>query len=234
MQLQRLDKLVVVCCHGILLDDDATFEDARNHERWTPTRPDQAQFYVKHIEKGVEIAKADPGVLLVFSGGKTREKAGNRSEAEGYKRLAEQLPDWDDVKARTETEEYARDSFENILFSLCIHKRVTSDFPRHVTVVSFGVKYNRFDLHRADLGIPDEAYTFAPVDDPLNIDDAMAREKEAIEEYKVNPYSIGGLPAQKRSRRNPFKQKAPYFASAKEPPEWFLESPALWQMLLTR
>lgn len=63
----------------------------------------------------------DPEALLLFSGGQTRRAAGPRSEGLSYWVVAEAAGWWghEDVRNRTFTEEHARDSFENLLFSLC-------------------------------------------------------------------------------------------------------------------
>jgi hypothetical protein len=42
----------------------------------------------------------------------------------------------EDVKWRTGTEEHARDSLENVLFSICRFYELTGHFPHNITVVS--------------------------------------------------------------------------------------------------
>ena len=81
----------------------------------------EAQSFVDHIRLGVQEAAEDPTALLLFSGGQTRQEAGPRSEGLSYWIVAEAAK-WfgtEDVRKRTFTEEHARDSFENLLFSLC-------------------------------------------------------------------------------------------------------------------
>lgn len=77
--------------------------------------------FLDHIRLGIEEAAADPDALLLFSGGQTRRAAGPRSEGLSYWVVAE-AAGWfekEGVRNRTFTEEHARDSWENLLFSVC-------------------------------------------------------------------------------------------------------------------
>lgn len=42
----------------------------------------------------------------------------------------------EDVKSRALTEEHARDSFENLLFSVCRFRELTGKYPQNITVSS--------------------------------------------------------------------------------------------------
>jgi hypothetical protein len=58
---------------------------------------------------------------------------------------------------RVHSEEYARDSYENVLFSLCRFFEVTGRYPEKVTVIGFQFKEKRFkDLHRKAVRFPKE------------------------------------------------------------------------------
>ena len=46
-------------------------------------------------------------------------------------------------RRRAHTEEFARDSFENLLFSLCRHRELTGGYPQRLTVVSLPFKRER-------------------------------------------------------------------------------------------
>jgi hypothetical protein len=53
------------------------------------------------------------------------------------------------------TEDYARDSYENLLFSLCRFHELAGSWPRNVTVVGYAFKEERFvSLHRAAISFP--------------------------------------------------------------------------------
>lgn len=47
----------------------------------------------------------------------------------------------EDLRSRTLTEEHARDSFENLLFSVCRFRELTGAYPRNITVSLFYPKF---------------------------------------------------------------------------------------------
>jgi hypothetical protein len=112
---------------------------------------DEAELYCEHVRTGVLIASRgkDPKSLLVFSGGETRRKAGPYAEAQSYWFLASQNS-WfghPEIEDRATTEEYARDSFENLLFSLHRFRQCTGQLPAQVLVCGFSFKAKRYELH---------------------------------------------------------------------------------------
>ena len=60
---------------------------------------------------------------------------------------------------RVVSEEFARDSYENLLFSICRFHEVTGRYPDKITVVGFGFKTRRFvDLHRKAVRFPEDKF----------------------------------------------------------------------------
>jgi hypothetical protein len=58
-------------------------------------------------------------------------------------------------------QEHARDSFENVLFSLCRFFELTGHYPVRMTAVSYTLKQQRFEqLHRAAVRFPAAAFHF--------------------------------------------------------------------------
>ena len=58
-------------------------------------------------------------------------------------------------------QEHARDSFENLLFSLCRFHELTGHYPDDLLVIGYDFKHDRFcDLHRAALKWPDQRFRF--------------------------------------------------------------------------
>lgn len=47
------------------------------------------------------------------------------------------------LSSRATTEEFALDSYENLLFSMARFREVTGHWPAHVTVVGYGMKQHR-------------------------------------------------------------------------------------------
>lgn len=149
------------------------------------------------INYSVEIARADPSAILIFSGGITRASHPFQSEAQSYLQLAAKSGLLDSPKAAQSakipsevhafTEDYALDSFQNLLFAIARFHEVTLEDPRHrrrpaasdivdvdeeegawpskITVVGFEMKRKRFeDLHRKALRFPKGAFRYVGVD----------------------------------------------------------------------
>jgi len=58
-------------------------------------------------------------------------------------------------------QEHARDSFENLLFSLCRFYEITGHYPLKITAVSYTLKQKRFEqLHRAAVRFPADSFHF--------------------------------------------------------------------------
>jgi hypothetical protein len=212
-----LTNLVVVTGHAIFLDEhDAPLEDRdwflQEYELGEPP------LLMEHVHQGVLIAHSDASSLLVFSGGQSRQAAGPRSEAEGYWRLAQRTHWWGcgDVSRRCTTENYARDSYENLLFSVCRFREWTGAYPRRIHVLSWEFKRERFDLIRSALRIPEQMLTFVGVNQPPDLPTATTGERATLAAIKQDPYGCGPTLQAKRNERNPFHRTAPYPLSCPE------------------
>lgn len=168
----------------------------------------QVKLFLAHIRRAIEEAANDPKALLVFSGGQTRPGVGLRTEAHSYFAAAEQLGyftafDGTDVYDRAVSEDYAKDSLENLMFSVCRFKEITGQYPRKITVVGFPFKGPRFiDLHRKAINFPQENFKYIGVEvrgakqDHI-VDDAYA-------DFKNDLYGCGKKLLDKRRSRNPY------------------------------
>jgi hypothetical protein len=96
-----------------------------------------------HVKKGVDLAIEDENSILIFSGGQTRKDVGPTSEAASYYYLADEKKWINGIKKRVFLEEYARDSYENLLFSICRFKEITGKYPQKITIVGFDFKAKR-------------------------------------------------------------------------------------------
>ncbi len=216
-----MKNLIVVAGHAILRDLAHVETDAGwyllDFQRGEPVH------YAAHIQRGVEEAAADPEALLLFSGGATRRQAGPRTEALSYWLVAEHYG-WfghPAVAPRALLEDFARDSFENLLFSLARFFEVTRQMPAHVTVVGWEFKRERFTrLHRQAIGWPVERFSYLGVNDPADLDQAQRAEQQARAKYEADPYSLGPEFQAKKAERNPFRRQHGYALSC---PQWFAE-----------
>ena len=214
-----MEHLIIVAGHAVYVAPD--FARPAADESWLlqPFQRGEPPFYIEHIKRGVELAAADTGALLMFSGGPTRREAGPRSEADGYWRVADHFGwlSYGNVRERAVTEEFARDSLENMLFGLCRFRALTGRYPVHLTAVSWAFKAARFDLHRAALRWPAEKFSFVGANNPLDLADAGAGElRQALEPFRQDPYGAQNPLAAKRSARDPFQRQPPYAQTCPE------------------
>eukprot|EP01031_Cornospumella_fuschlensis_P030010 gene30010-36246_t len=175
-----------------------------------------------HIRKGIELLDADASSLLVFSGGQTRKDVGPISEAASYYYLA-QYNRWAsqaDLTTRIFLEEYARDSLENLMFSICRFREVTGTYPLRITVVGFDFKAERFSsLHRSALAYPTGNFTYVGLESPSKFNqlNAVTGEQQAASAFLLDPYGChDSALANKRSIRNPFHRGIPYETTCPE------------------
>ena len=227
---------------------------------------------VRHIQAGIRLALADPNALLVFSGGQTRAIAGPESEGASYFRVSDTLNLWkgrdvfsnesndidDDttttdttttttttttVRARTTSEDFSTDSFENFMFSICRFREITGRYPDNISVVSFTFKRERFEtLHANALRWSIDRFHFVGIDPPAStgFDLAASTEGEknnSLLPFMTDPYGChSDILQQKRKDRNPFSRLAPYELTCPEMktvlhwcgPELILEDELPW------
>lgn len=169
----------------------------------------QVPLFLAHIRRAIEEASNDSKSLLIFSGGQTRPGVGLRTEAQSYFNAAEQLGYFqkygsNNIFDRSISENFARDSLENVMFSICRFKEVVGHYPRKVTVVGFPFKGPRFlELHRKAVNFPVENFKYIGVevsgyDQTSIVDDAYA-------DFKKDIYGCGKKLFEKRLTRNPYK-----------------------------
>jgi hypothetical protein len=208
------DRLIIVAGHAVYLGKDHC--DPACNEAWDlqSFQKGDPPYYIEHIRFGVELAAKRPSSLLVFSGGQTRREAGRRSEAEGYSILANHFNWWGraEVSRRTTTEEFARDSYENLLFSIARFREYTGRYPESLALVSWAFKRKRFDFHRRTIGWPREGgqYEFHGINNPDDLDQAMRNETKTCKAFRRDPFGTEEPLRTKREHRNPYNRKPPY------------------------
>ena len=206
--------LVVVCGHAVFVGGDFTAAAAALESSWFlepyQRTPGQAAALVEHMRTGVLIASKNEHSILLFSGGTTRAAAGSLSEATSYY-LVSRASGWfgagDAVGTRAFTEERARDSYENVLFSIARFRELTGSVPRHLTVVGYAFKRDRFEReHVPALRWPADrfAYEGTPAASAEREKTSGEREAGVREAFARDPYGCGAELGGKRASRDPF------------------------------
>ncbi|KAI5075639.1 hypothetical protein GOP47_0009715 [Adiantum capillus-veneris] len=225
---RKLQNLVMVAGHAVFTStgcDKVDMEGSWFLESYQK-HPGQALTFINHIRAGVESAASDAKALLLFSGGETRKDAGPRSEAQSYWSVAESS-NWfgskQEVRWKALTEEHARDSFENLLFSVCRFKELTGKYPWNITVVSYDFKENRFaNLHRLALKFPASRFFYKGTPASPTAAAAAAKGEASVQvQFQEDPYGCVGSLHTKRAARDPFVRTIPYPAGCPELSELF-------------
>lgn len=208
----NVTKAVIVACHAVVRVEQLDL--ARQEDSaWNLLDYQKNQGFPGIIASHVDtaIAAASNTSLLIFSGGQTRKHAGPISEAASYYYM---VPP-DQRSDRIVLEEYARDSYENVLFSICRFKEYLGYYPTDISVVGFDFKQDRFvHLIRNALRFPVNDFHYIGVkveNSQFNYANARKGEQEVYHELSQNIYSCNSASLiDKKNARNPFRRSIPY------------------------
>lgn len=220
MDLRTLKDLIIVPTHAVYIGKQ--IEDVGKDACWLKGFPGEGIFYAEHADAGINIAEREKDALLLFSGGQTVRNI-FISEALSYLMLEEQQ-NWlhkREVKERTELEEFARDSFENLDFGIKGFMQITGNKPRNIFVSGWGFKEERYKMHAKAIGC--ENMTYISVNEPsrLQINSytsgnltpyrlAIKGERKAIELFRNIPLGNAGELLDKKLKRDPHYRGNPY------------------------
>ena len=234
--------LIIVAGHSVTISghlQDADHDESDWYLLEYQKRHGLPEAILGHIKAGIEYAAADPSSLLLFSGGQTRAVTGPESEGSSYYRVADAMHLWSlpfssralrggengirksqTLRARTAIEEFATDSFQNLLFSICRFFEITGSYPQKITLVSYTFKQHRFEtMHIPALRWPIDRFKYVGVDPPVtsgfDLSEATEGEqKNAAKPFEKDPYGCHSTVLQnKRRERNPFSRTPPYDVS---------------------
>ncbi len=198
--------LIIVACHAVfregctapgLVELDSSREGGYSGE---------GHFYRNHVRAGVLRAAESPDCRLYFSGGQTQAKLPGRSEARSYWEVARDHDWWGhpEVEARASCEVFARDSFENLVYTMAMFQQDSGDLPKNVVFIGWAFKALRVDMHRSAIKWPRERFEYLGVHMPDDLDKAMEGEAAVLKAVEHDPYLMGPEFAAKREARNPF------------------------------
>lgn len=242
----QIDNLIILPCHSVYapelnkkLSDPGDADrfskvlDANNWILASFQKESEDQFsFVKHIEISLlELHENIGDSALVVSGGFTKPEI-EKSESASYLEVAKSVGFMKNPYFRIGTnilvEEYARDSYENVLYSICTFYHKFKKFPKKITILGFGFKKERFlDSHLATLGYEDADHVkyisvgpFYP-DKLESMSDEIYNEKKdlfwkslvksekknALDLFKENPFgSYGSTLKEKKESRDPWNK----------------------------
>jgi hypothetical protein len=194
-------KKIVVCVAGfaVLLREDFSWQGS-------PVYLNEADISLQ-IAESVKIADQYNATCLVASGGETRPAFPNYTEAESIIRYAR-----DEGLASTPwvEEPYARDSAENVAYSICAAVECFQSLPDRFVFASFEIKRDRFELQRDAMKAPFQidfaglAPQFSSYSEVNASGESWAsREALNFEEARRDPLLRGQRFAKKRADRTP-------------------------------
>ena len=185
-------RLLILCCEYV-------YDKGRIYAEF----PEDKEVYKKQLLASVGALKRGDFDILIISGGYTRKEI-KKSEAQGMldwtKDLGLNLENFLAHK-RIILEEYARDSFENLLFSICRFYQVFKIFPKEICIISWKFKENRIRTIAKALKIPNFKY--------LAVGEKNASDLESTL-FQDDLLCQGKFFSQKRQKRNPWKRRHPY------------------------
>ncbi|KAA1107176.1 hypothetical protein PGT21_005030 [Puccinia graminis f. sp. tritici] len=237
----QFTRLVIVPGHAIYIGANPALHDPLDPKEWI-LEPYQARHppssigaFIKHIQTAANTVSSDPSALLVYSGGQTRPQANQSTEAGSYSRLANQMGLHDKFSLgalQATTEDFALDSWTNLIYSVARFKEYTGSYPKQITVIGHAVKAKRFnELHRKAMKWPEERFKYIGIDpidlnqfaststtkeisDLKDIESSMIQgEKKVYLEFEKDLYGCNLSLMEKRKKRNGFRRFHPYLIS---------------------
>ncbi|KAK5719610.1 hypothetical protein LTR17_015324 [Elasticomyces elasticus] len=206
--------LVVVCCHATYtgsssndIKDEANWVLQRFQRRDAEARkPSEVNTFVKHILVGASLGR-DLNALLVFSGGCTA--IDDQSDAQGYFQVYQSLVQSGqlrEVAHPCSLDDYATDSYQNLLFSILRYRQHIGRYPEYVTVVTHAFKERRFlELHAKAIKWPSSRIRVQGLNPPFTLQELeqtqQLEHKRAHELFVNDPYSSRPPLAEKRRAR---------------------------------
>ena len=217
--------LIILPCHSIWTPGSSL---GQTRSEWKLASFQYAGYdhlcFKEHIENCIKVLEEDKEALLIISGGQTDRKSGPVSESLSYYQLARNLIKNELLLERVNTEEFARDSFENTIFLICRFFEIEKRYPDKITVVGFEFKKNRFlNLHLGQaLGFNNTFYV-GNMPTPIDLDeeekkkyfDDLERSEydDSVQHFERDWYGRFPPLLDKKIKRNPFQQQHGYIQS---------------------
>lgn len=184
----------------LMLAGHAIYQDGR----WHGGYHDEERLYEQHVRDAFAIFRAEDYQALVLSGGRSRPHlAGDvsNSEAEGMLEYAREAG-WAKSGDSVLLEQYGRDSFENLFFSMLCFHRCFGEWPSRVGAVSWKFKALRFYLIACGLRLAAGRFRFFGSGDPA-----------AFEEFAIASVQYDAMIVRDGEIVDPLHRDAQWFAA---------------------
>lgn len=218
MNVGNIYKLIIIPCHSVININNIS--NSKNDNSWIllPYQKDNSigKNIFNNILKGFEyLNKECDKSLLIFSGGQTRKEAGPLSEAQSYYYISKhEKIITKENENNIYLEEYSRDSYENLLFSICRFYEITGKYPLEIYIVGFDFKKYRFEnLHRKAIGFPKEKFNYVSIDFIYNnkYSEIINGENKTVRQFEKDLYGNLDISLiKKKKERNPFNKTHNY------------------------
>lgn len=209
--------LAIVCCHAICEEPSKPHLESswrlQPFQRSDPStgKPSEHETFIQHIQAAAAISHLHPDTLVIFSGGRTNS-ASQKSEGGSYASVLQHLQPslstghTGDLHQSFSTEEYATDSYQNLLFSLLRFRQIIGRYPNSITVITHAFKEQRFlELHGPAIKWPAFRLRVQGINPPFTraeLDETCEGEfKRGYEAFKMDPYGVQEPLAAKRRAR---------------------------------
>lgn len=213
-------ELVIIPGHAVLGTEGGVVPDSPFDAKFWKLmdfQEGELPYYREHMLAGIVELVHNPKSLLVFSGGRTCPNS-TWSEAASYAAASRKCGWWisestaisNKVEKRIALEEFATDSLENFLFSICRYYLQTGEWPTEIKIFGWGFKAERFDMHREALHIKKEAFQYIGINDPENLEEVLVGEEVTRKLWRRDVYGVGPELEEKSRIRNPFGDKPAY------------------------
>ncbi|KAH9829758.1 hypothetical protein Tdes44962_MAKER02235 [Teratosphaeria destructans] len=210
--------LVIVCCHATYIgargeeyEEDAWLLQSFQRSDVSVKKPGEHVTFISHIAAAAQLCR-DPEALLVYSGGHTSSPAlsRGRTEAGSYNLVAQALVEGGGMvepAKRPIAEEWATDSYQNLLFSILKFHQTVGAFPTRVTVVTHAFKERRFlELHAKAIKWPYSRLRVLGLNPPFTLEELEQTQwgeyERAYKLFAADPYGVRAPLADKRAARN--------------------------------
>lgn len=208
--LTTLTELVVVCGHATFI---GSHKDIMSESQWllqpfqksnpATGKRGEHEIFISHVLSATFAVASRPEAFLIFSGGRTTDT--ERTEAQGYEQVHLGLDDAFGIGDRYAREDYATDSFQNLLFSILRFRQVVGHYPRDITVITHAFKRDRIlGVHAPALRWPTGRIRLQGSDPPFTkteMEETVASERKAEDAFACNRYGVLPPLSDKRQAR---------------------------------